>query len=640
MTLRICCCLLFLLAVRSGLVASEAPWREMTAILAQRQGDPGTVIAKLEELVKRHPDFRAGAYNLGCLLMAGDPGRAAELLLTSTTTRDPELAARAWHNLAHIRHRQGKVEEALSAAEEAVDLQPENEAFVRTRDELRRIHLIHRERLRLEREAAAKRIRLATDELQPLRAGSDGSRLLQGKGGAGGPYTFALLDDAELPPGLSLAADGTLAGIPDPSSAGRHPVPIRITDRDGETGEDRATIPILPPLAITTPTLGMAVRGEPHAVELAGQGLHRPRWSATGLPPGLALTQGREGARITGRAEETGDFAVRILLEDTFGKTGRSYDLTVTADFAPAESALPPATVHRPYTARLTVRGPDDDYTWASAGIAGLDVEPTGSVGGEPVTAGDFLLPVVITAGNDRQVEAEVAVRINPLPVITEEDAWKLPAGKPVNRPLAHRGGTPPYAWSLADGDLPPGLELQSGRIVGVPQRAGNTVVRIGLADRWEAVTRHQLEIQVTPPEPDDEQEQGQEQGQEQEGRQEGEQGEGEKTGRDRQDGDRQRGEDGDRQDADEKLEDDKGERGEEESSDDQDAKEEGDQPADEDGEGGGEEDDAAERSQQRLLRRATALQWLQELEDDDKDALRYQMLDMMDDDEDGGQPW
>lgn len=58
--------------------------------------------------------------------------------------------------------------------------------------------------------------------------------IITAAGGFGGPYTFAITD-GDLPPGLTLAADGTISGYP--TEAGSFTVTIEATDDAGETGD-------------------------------------------------------------------------------------------------------------------------------------------------------------------------------------------------------------------------------------------------------------------------------------------------------------------------------------------------------------------------------------------------------------------
>jgi hypothetical protein len=62
-------------------------------------------------------------------------------------------------------------------------------------------------------------------------------------------------------------------------------------------------------------------------------------------------------------------------------------------------------------------------------------------------------------------------------------------------------GGTPPLTFSLSSGSLPPGifLDSRSGRLVGLPQRAGRFQFTVAVmdADRPARLTRRTFTLLV-----------------------------------------------------------------------------------------------------------------------------------------------
>jgi hypothetical protein len=81
-----------------------------------------------------------------------------------------------------------------------------------------------------------------------------------------------------------------------------------------------------------------------------------------------------------------------------------------------------------------------------------------------------------------------------------------LPGGKTATvyeHVLGIKGGTPPYALSISDGELPAGLAMDAaGRIHGIPQTAVQARFGVEVADRNHAVARRQLSLTITPPPP------------------------------------------------------------------------------------------------------------------------------------------
>jgi hypothetical protein len=61
-------------------------------------------------------------------------------------------------------------------------------------------------------------------------------------------------------------------------------------------------------------------------------------------------------------------------------------------------------------------------------------------------------------------------------------------------------GGTPPYRWSVEDGVLPAGVRLDpDGALRGAPLEPCRAEVTVGVEDRWQAATRQKLTIVVKP---------------------------------------------------------------------------------------------------------------------------------------------
>jgi len=68
-------------------------------------------------------------------------------------------------------------------------------------------------------------------------------------GGAAGPFTFALASGSTLPPGLTLASDGTPSGTP--TAGGAFSFTVTATDSDSDTGSQICTVDIQTPTAIS-----------------------------------------------------------------------------------------------------------------------------------------------------------------------------------------------------------------------------------------------------------------------------------------------------------------------------------------------------------------------------------------------------
>jgi len=148
-------------------------------------------------------------------------------------------------------------------------------------------------------------------------------------------------------------------------------------------------------------------------------------------------------------------------------------------------SSLPGGTVGTAYNATLAATGGVAPYTWS---VASGQLPPgtslstsTGLISGTPTTAGSYNITMQVTDAAGYQATALLTLVIaactgcsGPLSITTSS----LPAGSvgvPYNSTLVATGGTAPYTWSTASGQLPTGLGLDpaAGTISGTPSTAG-----------------------------------------------------------------------------------------------------------------------------------------------------------------------
>ena len=479
--------LLFLaLTVFAAPARAADPWEALAAA--------GSDKPALEKILTEHPGFHAARFNLGTVLMGTDPAAAATQLELATAAGGA-IAIDAWHNLALARAQQGRWEDALAAAEKAVGLDP---ALAPLRDEVRRVLLARRDEARRAAEEAAKKLHLNPGSLPVARVGEAYEAVLPIAGGTG-PYTATVAGTSKIPEGLTLTGD-RLKGTP--RAAGNVALELSITDAAKAQISGTVPLTILPAPAITTDRLPEAIVGQPYRASLAAVGLDTPvRWQVARLPAGLTATS---DGTIAGTPTALGSVMVHLNATDGTRQANRMVELLVSDLFAPAEDPLPPATASAPYRFRATVRGPAQDYAWS--GGAPLSLAKDGTLSGTPAQPGDLKVPATITAADGRSRAVELHLTVNPAPLI-DTTPIQLAAKQALDRPVPLTGGTPPFTWAVVGGSLPAGLRLDAdGHLRGAPQDVGKTTVTLTATDAWKAVAQAELPIEITPPQDQPEQ--------------------------------------------------------------------------------------------------------------------------------------
>jgi hypothetical protein len=160
-------------------------------------------------------------------------------------------------------------------------------------------------------------------------SGSSYQQQLNVSGGAG-PFQFWLGGGA-LPPGLTLAQDGSLSGTP--TTEGTYQFTIRATDLSSFCSGGRTyTLTIAPPcsnIRVNPPSLPKGKTGTAYSQTLTAKDGAAPyQFSVTGtLPPGLSLSA---GGVLSGTPTQAGKFSFTALATDANGCVGsRGYTLTI-----------------------------------------------------------------------------------------------------------------------------------------------------------------------------------------------------------------------------------------------------------------------------------------------------------------------
>jgi large repetitive protein len=229
-----------------------------------------------------------------------------------------------------------------------------------------------------------------------------------------------------------------------------------------------------------------------------------PNNQPTCLPPGLTLNQ---NGNLIGVPTTSGTYPFFVKATDRGGipVIGQPPPFSVTSTLftviinpatplSVTTTSLPPGTVNQPYNISLTAKGGATPYTWSVTPNSlppGLALNTsTGQISGTPTTVGSF--PLIATV-QDSSVPVQSASS-GPLTISIQSPGGlhittaSLPSGMTAtsySTTLNAVGGTPPFTWSVINGQLPAGLTLdaQTGLISGIPILLGTSTFTVQVQD-------------------------------------------------------------------------------------------------------------------------------------------------------------
>ena len=261
--------------------------------------------------------------------------------------------------------------------------------------------------------------------------------------------------------------------------------------------------------------------------------------TAGSLPPGLSLAApSGTSTAITGNPTRTGTFNFTVKATDANLTSTLAYQVTVTTAGPPDQlvcdpadnggflesgvCVLPDAVVGLPYQGHLLtshkVGGTLSVVSGSLPSGLSLPATFTGSgdvisgTPGQPGITGGSSFTVQGTGDQGQPLYQAYSIPVDqnePLTIVPPASGSTLfpgTVGQPFAIGFALSGGAGPYTWSVASGQLPPGLSLQNDsagprdandELAGTPTTAGTYTFTMRLADYDGQQTTHQFTLTI-----------------------------------------------------------------------------------------------------------------------------------------------
>ncbi len=288
--------------------------------------------------------------------------------------------------------------------------------------------------------------------------------------GGAGTLTYSLASGA-LPPDLTLAGTGAIAGTPKTADIGTFTFSVKATDAYGDsaTSPTYSVVVIYPEVNVVPGpgSLPYAVTGQSYSQTLTASGGSGAgfTWAVTGLPAnGISATPNGATLTISGPATAAGPVNFTATATDNANNSDGPLNYSIQV-YSPVviPSAIPAslpasATVNVGYTGAVVATGGSGNYSWTVTGLSdGLISSPSGAtltISGTPTSAATVTANVSVKDTTTNVTSGPFAYAITvyanvTLPATNPATLGPALESTPYTGTILAAGGSGNYTWTV-----------------------------------------------------------------------------------------------------------------------------------------------------------------------------------------------
>ncbi len=189
------------------------------------------------------------------------------------------------------------------------------------------------------------------------------------------------------------------------------------------------------------------------------------------------------------------------------GETEKDFYLAVPGTFEIVSALLPYASIGKPYSSRVMISGGIYPYEFSVVSgsmPAGFTLDSaTGVISGTSNEHGIYTFTVGVTDSGSEYREREFTIGVTePLVIHNPSSLPQATLGERYFVEIDVTGGTPPYSYSITEGTLPEGLELDdvTGHLQGNASEDGSFTFTVRVTDASPKSTEKRFSIQSVKP--------------------------------------------------------------------------------------------------------------------------------------------